>query len=132
MSGDFVSEKVVGESITFDDVLLLPARSSILPKDADPSGRFSRRVPLRIPISSAAMDTVTEARLAIALALEGGIGVIHRNLPPAAQVRQVDLVERSANGVIQDPITLREEAKVGDALEIMRENNISGLPIVRE
>ncbi|MCI0586926.1 MAG: IMP dehydrogenase [Planctomycetes bacterium] len=132
MSGDFVSEKVVGESITFDDVLLLPARSSILPKDADPSGRFSRRVPLRIPISSAAMDTVTEARLAIALALEGGIGVIHRNLPPAAQVRQVDLVKRSANGVIQDPITLREDAKVGEALEIMRENNISGLPVVRE
>ncbi len=132
MSGDFVSEKVVGESITFDDVLLLPARSSILPKDADPSARFSRRVPLRIPISSAAMDTVTEARLAIALALEGGIGVIHRNLPPAAQVRQVDLVKRSANGVIQDPITLREDAKVGDALEIMRESNISGLPIVRE
>ncbi len=122
--------RIVGEGLTYDDVLLLPAWSDMLPKEADTSSLFSRSVPLNTPISSAAMDTVTEARLAIALAQEGGIGIIHRNLSIEAQTREVEKVKRSANGVILDPITLDPDSKAGKAKELMREHKISGLPVV--
>ncbi len=118
------------EGLTFDDVLLVPRRSDLLPSEVDVSTRFSRNVPLHIPLASAAMDTVTEWRLAVALAREGGLGVIHRNLSIEDQVREVDKVKRSANGVILDPVTLRPTATMGEAREIMARQNISGLPIV--
>ncbi len=123
-------KRIVGEGLTYDDVLLLPGWSDMLPKDADTSSVFSRSVPLNTPISSAAMDTVTEARLAIALAQEGGIGIIHRNLSVEEQTREVEKVKRSANGVILDPITLDPDSKAGKAKELMREHKISGLPVV--
>ena len=122
--------RIVGQGLTYDDVLLLPAWSETLPKDADTRSVFSRSVPLNTPVSSAAMDTVTEARLAIALAQEGGIGIIHRNLSIEEQTREVEKVKRSANGVILDPITLDPDAKAGRAKELMREHKISGLPVV--
>lgn len=118
------------EGLAFDDVLLIPRRSDLLPREVDVTTRFSRRVPLPIPLSSAAMDTVTEWRLAVTLAREGGIGIIHRNLSTLSQVREVDKVKRSANGVIQDPVTLAPDATMVEAREIMRRHNISGLPIV--
>ncbi|MEZ6005759.1 MAG: IMP dehydrogenase [Planctomycetota bacterium] len=117
-------------ALTFDDVLMVPAHSDVLPSDVDLATRFSRHVPLKVPISSSAMDTVTEWRMAVALAREGGIGVIHRNLSIDDQVAQVDKVKRSANGVIQDPVCLSPGASLGDARRIMREKSISGLPIV--
>ena len=117
-------------ALTFDDVLLVPAHSDVLPSDVDLSTRFSRNVALKVPISSSAMDTVTEWRMAVALAREGGIGVIHRNLSIEEQVAQVDKVKRSANGVILDPVTLPPDANLGKARAIMREKSISGLPIV--
>ena len=117
-------------ALTFDDVLLVPAHSDVLPSDVDLSTRFSRNVPLKVPISSSAMDTVTEWRMAVALAREGGIGVIHRNLSIEEQVAQVDKVKRSANGVILDPVTLPPDTNLGQARAIMREKSISGLPIV--
>ncbi|MEW6746822.1 MAG: IMP dehydrogenase [Planctomycetota bacterium] len=122
---------IVKEGLTFDDVLLVPQRSEVLPSAADTASRFSRRVQLNIPISSAAMDTVTDAVLAIALANEGGIGIIHRNLSIARQVQEVDKVKRSANGVILGPVTLPPEAPISRAKEIMETHNISGLPIVQ-
>ncbi len=125
-----LSEKIVADGITFDDVLLIPNRSEVLPSDVDTSAQFSRRVRLKIPLVSAAMDTVTESALAIGLARHGGIGVIHKNLAIDAQVREVDRVKRSANGIIEDPITLPPDATVGRAREIMTEHRISGLPIV--
>jgi len=118
------------EGLTFDDVLLLPQHSDLLPKEVQLGTRFSRNVRLSIPIASAAMDTVTEWRLAVALAREGGIGIIHRNLGIEAQIREVDKVKRSANGVILDPVTLAPTATMKDAREIMSRQNISGLPIV--
>jgi len=117
------------EGLTFDDVLLVPRDSEILPKDARLSTRFSRNVALNIPLASAAMDTVTEERLAVALAREGGIGVIHRNLSIDAQIREVDKVKRSANGVILDPVTLPPSATIREARELMARYTISGLPI---
>ncbi|MCE9593568.1 MAG: IMP dehydrogenase, partial [Planctomycetes bacterium] len=116
--------------LTFDDVLLVPRHSDVMPRDVDVSSRFSRNVALNIPLVSAAMDTVTEAELAVALAREGGIGVIHRNLTIEGQIREVEKVKRSANGVILDPVTLPPTARIGEAREIMRKHNISGLPIV--
>ncbi len=116
--------------LTFDDVLLLPRHSDVMPRDVDVATRFSRNVPLNVPLASAAMDTVTESALAVALAREGGIGVIHRNLTIDAQIREVEIVKRSANGVILDPVTLPPTARVGEAREIMVRHNISGLPIV--
>ncbi|MBK7643802.1 MAG: IMP dehydrogenase [Planctomycetes bacterium] len=118
------------EGLTFDDVLLAPRDSDVLPKDAKLSTRFSRNVPVNVPLASAAMDTVTEERLAVALAREGGIGVIHRNLSIDAQIREVDKVKRSANGIILDPVTLPPSATIREAREIMARYNISGLPIV--
>jgi len=118
------------EGLTFDDVLLVPRESDVLPRDVQLATRFSRNVPLNIPLASAAMDTVTEEKLAVALAREGGIGVIHRNLSIEGQIREVDKVKRSANGVILDPVTLPPTATIREARAIMQRYNISGLPIV--
>jgi len=118
------------EGLTFDDVLLVPRHSDVLPKDVDLHTRVSRNVPLNRPLISAAMDTVTEWELAVSLAREGGLGVIHRNLGIEGQIREVDKVKRSANGVILDPVTLTPSATVGEARSIMLSHNISGLPIV--
>jgi IMP dehydrogenase len=120
----------LAEGLTFDDVLLLPQHSDLLPRQVELKTRFSRHVSISIPVASAAMDTVTEWQLAVALAREGGIGVIHRNLGIEAQIREVDKVKRSANGVILDPVTLAPTATMKDAREIMTRQNISGLPIV--
>ncbi|MEW6045749.1 MAG: IMP dehydrogenase [Bacillota bacterium] len=122
-------EKFLGEALTFDDVLLLPGESNVLPKEVDVSTRFSRRIPLNIPLVSAAMDTVTEARLAIAIAREGGIGVIHKNLTIEAQAGEVDKVKRSESGIIVDPIYLSPEHTLRDALAVMARYRISGVPI---
>jgi IMP dehydrogenase len=116
--------------LTFDDVLLVPAHSDVIPRDVDVSTRFSRNVPINLPLASAAMDTVTEATLAIGLAREGGIGIVHRNFSVDGQIAQVDQVKRSANGVILDPVTLPPNATLKQAREIMDKNRISGLPIV--
>jgi IMP dehydrogenase len=118
------------EGLTFDDVLLLPAASHVLPKDVSTATRLTREIELQIPIVSAAMDTVTEARLAVALAREGGIGVIHRNLPIEAQVAEVDRVKRSESGMIVEPVTLEPGDLVRDALGLMERYRISGVPIV--
>jgi len=121
----------IPEGLTFDDVLLVPARSSVLPAEADTRTRFSRRIELNIPIVSAAMDTVTEAQLAIALAREGGIGIIHRNQPVARQAEEVDRVKRSEAGMIVDPVTMEPEQPIRQALEVMRRYRISGVPVTR-
>lgn len=116
--------------LTFDDVLLVPQASEVMPKDVEVASRISRNVRLPLPIISSAMDTVTESRLAVALAREGGIGIIHRNLTPEGQVAEVTKVKRSANGVILDPHTLPPSATLGEARAIMSEHHISGLPIL--
>jgi IMP dehydrogenase len=117
------------EGLTFDDVLLVPAHSAILPTEADTRTWFSRNVPLNIPVSSSAMDTVTESHLAIALAREGGIGIIHRNLPIDRQVDEVDKVKRSESGMIVDPITIHPDQKIAEALDLMQRFRISGVPV---
>src|SRR5438270_2343148 len=117
------------EGLTFDDVLLVPAESSVLPNDVSTMTRLTREIAVEIPIVSAAMDTVTEARLAIALAREGGIGILHRNLSIEAQVAEVDKVKRSESGMIVEPVTLPPNALVSDALELMARYHISGVPI---
>jgi IMP dehydrogenase len=117
------------EGLTFDDVLLVPAESRVLPNDVSTVTRLTREITIEIPIVSAAMDTVTEARLAIALAREGGIGILHRNLPIEAQVAEVDKVKRSESGMIVEPVTLPPDARVADALELMATYHISGVPI---
>src|ERR1700735_1803853 len=124
--------KIVSDGITFDDVLLIPARSEFVPADADTHTKLTRSIELNIPLLSAPMDTVTEAALAIALAQEGGIGIIHKNLPVDRQAREVEKVKRSENGVIVDPITLPPNATIAQARQIMRAYNISGVPIVDE
>ncbi len=118
------------EALTYDDVLLVPDYSSVLPRDTDPSSKLSRNINLKIPLVSAAMDTVTEADLAISMALEGGIGIIHKNMSLEAQAAQVRIVKRSQSGMILDPITLNPEANVGDANKVMRDYKIGGIPIV--
>jgi IMP dehydrogenase len=120
------------DGITFDDVLLMPGYSDVLPHEIDVTTSFSRTVPLNIPITSAAMDTVTESRLAIALAQEGGLGVIHRNLSIQEQANEVYKVKRSESGVITDPVTLTPEHTIADARRAMEQHNISGIPIVSE
>jgi IMP dehydrogenase len=117
------------EGITFDDVLLVPAYSEITPDRADPRTRLTRNIPLNIPLVSAPMDTVTESALAIALAQEGGIGIIHKNLAPVEQAREVFKVKRSENGIITDPITLRPGDTVSRALDLMEQQNVSGFPV---
>ena len=121
--------KIVSDGITFDDVLLIPAASDVVPTQADTSTRLTRNVRLNIPVLSAPMDTVTESALAIALAQEGGLGFIHKNLSINEQVREVTKVKRSANGVITDPVTLPPEAPAAEVRRLMREQNISGVPI---
>src|SRR6187549_1963376 len=122
--------KILHDGITFDDVLLIPARSDFVPSDADTHTRLTRNIELNIPLISAPMDTVTEAALAIALAQEGGIGIVHKNLSVENQAREVEKVKRSENGVIVDPITLPPTATVGMARKVMRVYNVSGIPIV--
>jgi IMP dehydrogenase len=127
-----MKDKIAGEGITFDDVLLLPGKSEIVPREADVRTRLTNKINLYIPILSAAMDTVTESRLATALAQEGGLGVIHKNMSVEAQAMEVERVKRSEHGIIFDPVTLTPDETIGKAKEIMRENNISGLPIVED
>src|ERR671919_911295 len=124
--------RILHDAITFDDVLLIPARSVFVPAQADTHTRLTRGIELNIPLISAPMDTVTEAALAIALAQEGGIGIIHKNLSVENQAREVEKVKRSENGVIVDPITLPPGATIGQARQIMQEYNVSGIPIVEE
>ncbi|MFH1679796.1 MAG: IMP dehydrogenase [Candidatus Eisenbacteria bacterium] len=126
-----MSSKVIGEALTFDDVLLMPMESDVLPGETDVSTRLTAGIRLGIPLLSAAMDTVTSSRLAIALAREGGIGVIHKNMPPREQAQEVDRVKRSESGMITDPVTLEPDRSVSEALEVMREYHISGIPITR-
>lgn len=128
----FTQDKIIAEGLTFDDVLLVPAYSEVLPREVDLSTRFSRNITLKSPIVSAAMDTVTEARLAIAIAREGGIGVIHKNMPIDEQARQVRKVKRAESVMIHDPITLHKEGKVEDAINLMQEYKIGGIPVVDE
>src|SRR6476660_7773794 len=123
------SEKFAKEGLTFDDVLLVPAESAVLPNDVSTATRLTRTIALEIPVVSAAMDTVTEARLAIALAREGGIGIVHRNLSIGDQVAEVDKVKRSEAGMIVEPVTLEPDALVGDALALMARYRVSGVPI---
>ena len=118
------------EAVTFDDVLLLPAYSRVLPSEVDLGTRLTRDIPLNIPLVSAAMDTVTESRLAIALAQEGGIGIVHKNMPLEAQAREVRAVKKFESGVIRDPITIRPDATVRELIELTKEHDISGVPVV--
>ena len=127
-----MEHKHIQEGITFDDVLLVPGASDVLPDQADTTTRLTRNILLNIPLVSAPMDTVTESALAIALAQEGGIGIIHKNLPPEEQVREVVKVKRSENGVITDPITLKPDDTVSRALELMAEQNVSGFPVTAD
>ena len=123
-------DRIIGEGITFDDVLLVPGYSEVLGSDVDVSTRLSRNVGLNVPIVSAAMDTVTESALAISLAQQGGLGFVHKNISIEQQVHEVYLVKRSVNGIIEDPVTLPPEESVGTARRLMNENKISGIPIV--
>ena len=124
-----ISKKVCGEGLTFDDVLLVPAKSEILPADIDVSTRLTKKIKLNIPVMSAAMDTVTESRMAIAVAREGGIGVIHKNMTIEEQANEVDMVKRSENGVITNPFFLSPSHTLGDADDLMAKYRISGVPI---
>ena len=124
------STRFFGEGLTFDDVLLLPAFSQVLPRDVDITSQLTRNIQLNIPMLSAAMDTVTEATLAIALAREGGIGILHKNMSIEQQAEQVRKVKRSESGLILDPVTLHPDSTIGDAIRLMRENRIGGIPIV--
>lgn len=124
------TSKLKGEALTFDDVLVVPGYSEVLPRDVDTSTRLTRNLRINVPIVSSAMDTVTESRLAIALAQEGGIGILHKNMSIARQAAEVRKVKRSESGMILDPITLNSEATIADALLIMKENKIGGIPII--
>ncbi len=131
MAGPHDIPKLVGEALTFDDVLVVPGRASVHPRDVDVGTRLTRNIRIHIPLVSAPMDTVTESTLAIALAQEGGIGIIHRNLSVEEQTREVRKVKRSESGVILDPVTLRPEDSVARAETVMRLHNVSGIPITR-
>lgn len=124
------SDKILGEGLTYDDVLLVPAHSTVLPRETDLSTKFSKNITLKIPIISAAMDTVTESKMAISMAQEGGIGVIHKNMAIKQQAYEVKKVKRAENGMILEPITLQPENTVQDALNIMAEYSIGGIPVV--
>jgi IMP dehydrogenase len=128
----FIEDKIKFEGLTFDDVLLLPAYSEVLPREVSLITKFSRNILLNAPIVSAAMDTVTEAELAIAIAREGGIGVIHKNMPLEEQAHQVKRVKRAESVMIHDPITILKNATVADALNLMKEFKIGGIPVVDE
>ena len=122
--------RLLGKALTFDDVLLVPAFSQVLPRDTSLATRLSRNIPLNLPLVSAAMDTVTEARLAIAIAQEGGIGIVHKNLSAEAQAREVARVKRYESGVVREPLTITPDATVRDAVELTRANGFSGFPVV--
>ena len=124
-------EDRISEALTFDDVLLVPQRSDVLPSEVDVSTRLTKKITLSIPIVSAAMDTVTEAPLAIAMAQEGGLGIIHKNMTITAQAAEVDKVKRSESGMIVDPVTVSPTAKVAEALEVMARYRISGVPVTQ-
>ncbi len=130
MEKDQNPQKFKGQGLTFDDVLLIPAYSEVLPREVDISSQLTRNIRLNVPIVSAAMDTVTEYNLAIAIARQGGIGIIHKNMPIEAQAEQVRRVKRSESGMILDPVTLKSNASIGDALHLMRRYKIGGIPIV--
>ena len=127
-----MNNKIMKEGLTYDDVLVVPAYSEVLPYMVSTSTQFTKNITLNIPIVSAAMDTVTESRMAIAIAQEGGIGVLHKNMSIERQALEVRKVKRSESGMILDPITLTLSATVGDAFSLMRENKIGGIPIVDE
>ncbi|MCR5181164.1 MAG: IMP dehydrogenase [Bacteroidaceae bacterium] len=129
---DFIADRIVMNGLTFDDVLLVPAYSEVLPRAVDLTTRFSRHIELKVPFVTAAMDTVTEATMAIAIAREGGIGVIHKNMSIEAQARQVASVKRAENGMIYHPVTILSNATVADALALMAEYHIGGIPVVDE
>jgi IMP dehydrogenase len=126
------NDKFIGEGLTYDDVLLVPAYSEVLPRNVDITTQFSREITMKIPIVSAAMDTVTESKMAIAVAQEGGIGVLHKNMSIEAQANEVKKVKRAENGMIIDPITIQPNATIGDALQLMNEYGIGGIPVVNE
>ena len=126
----FIADKIVMDGLTFDDVLLIPAYSEVLPKSVELKTRFSRNIELNVPFVTAAMDTVTESQMAIAIAREGGIGVIHKNMSIEEQARQVAIVKRAENGMIYDPVTIRRGSTVKDALDMMAEYHIGGIPVV--
>lgn len=128
----FIADRVVMDGLTFDDVLLIPAYSDVLPRNVDLTTKFSRNISLNIPMVSAAMDTVTEAPMAIAIAREGGIGVIHKNMTIAEQARQVERVKRAENGMIYNPVTISKGKRVADALRMMADYKIGGIPVVDE
>src|SRR5690554_5939185 len=128
----FIEDRIVSDGLTFDDVLLVPAYSEVLPRDVSLASPFTRNIMLNTPIVSAAMDTVTESRMAIAIAREGGIGIIHKNMPIDRQVAEVDRVKRSESGMIIDPITLTPDRPIRDALRLMERFSISGVPVVDE
>ena len=125
-----MSKNILKEGLTYDDVLVVPAYSEILPNEVDIKSKFTKNINLNIPLVSAAMDTVTESSMAISIAQEGGIGVLHKNMSINMQVNEVRKVKRSESGMIQDPITLNLNARIGDALIMMKENKIGGIPIV--
>jgi len=122
----------IREGLTFDDVLLVPAHSTILPKEADLTTHLTARIKLNIPLLSAAMDTVTESRTAICMAREGGMGIIHKNMTPAEQALEVDQVKKSESGMIVDPITMHPDQKIYEALDLMKKYRISGVPITKD
>lgn len=126
----FIADKIVMQGLTYDDVLLIPAYSEVLPREVDLTTKFSRNIELKVPFATAAMDTVTEAPMAIAIAREGGIGVIHKNMSIEEQARQVAIVKRAENGMIYDPVTIHKGRKVIDALNMMAEYHIGGIPVV--
>ena len=126
----FIADRVKMDGLTFDDVLLIPAFSDVLPREVNLTTRFSRNITLNVPIVSAAMDTVSESQLAIAIAREGGLGVIHKNMSIEEQARQVHAVKRAENGMIYDPVTILEGSTVADALRMMSEYHIGGIPVV--
>jgi len=128
----FTQDKIASEGLTFDDVLLVPAYSEVLPREVSIKSQFSRNIQLNIPVLSAAMDTVTEEQLAITIAREGGIGVIHKNMPLEEQARQVKRVKRAESVMVHEPITIRKEGTVSDALNLMKEYKIGGIPVVAE
>src|ERR1700751_1468221 len=121
----------VPEALTFDDVLLVPSRSEVVPANTNTQTQLSRNIRLNIPIISAAMDTVTESHMAIAIAQQGGLGIVHRNLTIDQQANEVDKVKRSESGMIVDPVTMHATDKVSDALEVMRKYKISGVPVMK-
>ncbi|MDY4459461.1 MAG: IMP dehydrogenase [Alloprevotella sp.] len=129
-TADFIADKIVMDGLTYDDVLLVPAYSEVLPRTVQLSTKFSRNIDLHIPFVTAAMDTVTESAMAIAIAREGGIGVIHKNMGIEEQARQVAIVKRAENGMIYDPVTIQRGRTVGDALALMAEYHIGGIPVV--